>query len=86
VKSVSASDLIVDWLSELILCAATHGERYGAVTIDRVNQTEVEATLHGAPVDAQAHELRFDVKAATYHGLELREAPGRLEARVIFDL
>jgi len=86
VRSVSESDLVVDWLSEIILSAATHGELYGAVTIERAGETEVDATLHGGLVDPGRHAQRFDVKAATYHGLELRETEAGFEARVIFDL
>lgn len=86
IRSVSATDLMVDWLSEIILCAATHGELYGRVSVERSSETEAAAVLYGAPVDAARHGLRFDVKAATYHGLELLERPGRFEARVIFDL
>jgi SHS2 domain-containing protein len=42
--------------------------------------------VRGEGVDVDRHALRFDVKAATYHGLVFRESASGCFARVIFDL
>lgn len=86
VRSESYEDLLVDWLSELISCAASHGEVYGDVSVEALGPYFIEATLYGEPVDAVKHDLRFEVKAATYHSLRLEKIREGYFARVIFDL
>ena len=86
VRSSSAADLLVDWLAEVILAAATHGEVYGDVSMERAGETSAAGVLRGAVFAAGRHERRFDVKAATYHDLLCEESAGRYHARVIFDL
>jgi SHS2 domain-containing protein len=86
VHSSGAADVLVDWLSQVILAAAAHGEVYGDVTVERADETSAAGILRGAAFDAARHELRFDVKAATYHDLVFEATAGGFHARVIFDL
>lgn len=86
VESSSAEDLLVDWLSEVISMTGAYGEVYGAVTLDRVGEWFAEGTLHGETIDPDRHDLRFDVKAATYHGLDVEKREDGWFGRVIFDL
>jgi SHS2 domain-containing protein len=80
------SDLLVAWLSEVILSSATRGEVYSGVRIDDINECNVRGVVAGAPIDDARHTLRFDVKAATYHDLLYEETDDGYRARVIFDL
>jgi SHS2 domain-containing protein len=86
VSAASREDLLVDWLSEVIASASMHGEVYGDVAIERASTHVASGVLRGEPVDPVRHELRFDVKAATYHGLLFEESESGFHARVIFDL
>ncbi len=86
VSSSSAEDLLVDWLAEVISTAGAYGELYGGVEIGRVGEWRAAGVLRGEKVDAKRHDLRFDVKAATYHGLAVEKRGGRYYGRVIFDL
>ncbi len=86
VTSSSREDLLVDWLSEVIAECGTRGELYGEVVIRYVDDRSLEGVLRGETADPDRHQLRFDVKAATYHELELRADRDGLHARVIFDL
>lgn len=91
VESTSREDLLVDWLAEVIAAIGTHDELYGAVEISSVNTSRVGeftaiGVLRGEKVDAARHDLRFDVKAVTYHGLLVEEDAGGFHGRVIFDL
>lgn len=86
VESPSAEDLLVDWLSEVISLGGAHGEVYRSVEIAQVGEWFAEGVLKGEKTDTGKHDLRFDVKAATYHGLAVEEADGRIKGRVIFDL
>jgi len=86
IQSNSSEDLLVDWLSEVLSLSAVHGELYGTVAVEQVGEQHVEAVLGGERLDPVKHELRFEVKAATYHGLRLEKRGDKLVARVIFDL
>lgn len=86
IRSHSFEELMIDWLSEIISCAAANGEVYGDLTIDAMGEHFVEATLFGETIDTNRHDLRFEVKAATYHGLRFERTGTGYSARVIFDL
>ncbi len=86
VRSKSTEDLLVDWLSEVIASASVHGELYGAVVVNKAGEEYVEAVLQGEKLDPEKHNLRFEVKAATYHGLYIEKRKNTFHARVLFDL
>jgi len=86
VSSSSAEDLLVDWLGEVISTAGACGELYGTVDIVRVGEWHAEGVLRGEKVDPERHDLRFEVKAATYHGLAVEKRGSRFYGRVVFDL
>jgi SHS2 domain-containing protein len=85
-SSESEEGLIVAWLSEIISAADVHGEIYGMVRVDKLEPDRLEGVIGGERYDPDKHELRFEVKAATYHGLKVERSGGRYGARVIFDL
>ena len=86
VESGSDEEMVVDWLSEVIASASMHGEVYGGVRIEETGRHAVRGVIAGEPIDAGRHQLRFDVKAATYHRLRFERAGGGYRVRVIFDL
>lgn len=86
VESADAADVAVDWLSAVILCAATHGELYADADLERVDEHGASGVVRGEPLDPARHRLRFDVKAATYHDPVWEETPEGVHMRVIFDL
>jgi SHS2 domain-containing protein len=86
VRAANPGDLVVDWLSAVITATATYAEIYAGATVESADDFVATGVLHGAPLDAARHQLRFDVKAATYHELLVEHTPGGYHARVIFDL
>lgn len=86
IESPTIEDLVVDWLCEVITVTGTSGRLYSEVDIVRAGDFFVDASLGGEPIDPSRHDLRFDVKAATYHRLLVERSRGVLRARVIFDL
>jgi SHS2 domain-containing protein len=86
VRAGNLSDLLVDWLSAVILSAATHAELYAGATMETADEEVAAGTLRAAPLDPQNHELRFDVKAATYHDVMVECTPAGYHAHIVFDL
>jgi len=79
-------DLLVNWLSEIITASAVYAELYSDIYIESVGQYYIDCFLKGEPYDPARHNLRSEVKAATYHDIYVVQKGGRFKARVIFDL
>ncbi len=83
--SLSAPDwetLLVDWLNELLLLQDENGEAYVTFEVTLPRPYELSARA-GA---TQAFALRKVVKAATFHGLAIRQDPEGYRAVVVFDV
>jgi SHS2 domain-containing protein len=74
--------LLVDWLNELVFLAERDKRLYGATELDHVSDRELSARVFGREIE----DLRLHVKAATFHGLDIREGPGGLSANVVLDI
>ena len=74
--------LLADWLNELIFLAET--ERWVATgfEIERADVRSVSARATGVEIP----RVRGLVKAATLHGLRVRDVDGGLEGEVILDV
>lgn len=86
VVSDDPGDLLLEWLSEIISLASAHAEVYVGVRAVSLDEQRVRAVLEGVPASAVEAQLRFDVKAATYHEYVCERRGGVYHARVIFDL
>jgi len=81
--------LLVRWLDELVYLAQTRGEvpLETKVSLDRTPAGwRLEASLATAPFDRVADRFAGEVKATTYHGLEIKQTGDRYRARVILDV
>ena len=74
--------LLVDWLNELLGRSEVNGRAYDAVRNLRLQDGRLEAEIRGKPVTS----WRSPLKAATYHGLELKQEQQRWKAGVLFDV
>jgi SHS2 domain-containing protein len=84
--------LLLRWLDELLFLVQTHA----SVPISAALTLHPPAGGNGgwrlvaevalAPLDPQAHGWRGEVKAATYHGLELTRDGRAWRARVVLDV
>jgi len=91
--SVRASDreaLMVRWLSELNYRHAAHRQLYGAFAVSSVEEQDeewvLEATVRGEPIDPERHVVHTEIKAVTFHGLEIQRTDDGWILRVIFDM
>ena len=81
--------LLVDWLEELLFRLDAHRELYSehAVTVSGAEGGwSLAAASRGEPVDLSRHSLKVQVKAVTYHGLEVARTESGWRARVLFDI
>jgi SHS2 domain-containing protein len=87
--NVSATDpegLLVAWLNELLYLLDTQRFVPRRTEITSLDGGSLTAQLSGDTIDPARHAVRRMIKAATYHGLSVRQVDGGWEARVILDL
>lgn len=81
--------LLVEWLEELLFGLDARGELWGPceVTVTpAADAAGLAALCWSEPFAPERHPLDVQVKAITYHGLELAEVEGGWRARVLFDI
>ncbi|MBI2450244.1 MAG: archease [Candidatus Nealsonbacteria bacterium] len=83
VKSLDLNALLVDFLNEILYLIQTNKEVYDKIKFKKFSDTGLEAGLSGHKVDIFGE----DIKAVTYHGLDIRKnKDGLFEATVLFDV
>lgn len=78
-------DLLIVWLNELIYLFDTRSIVFKRVEIIDLTCTRLKAMCYGEKVNPVRHELKMEIKAATYHLLEIEEND-EFKARVLFDI
>ena len=79
-------ELFVDWLRELLYRLWGEGMLFSRFEITSISETEVTAQCGGEPFVKGRHEARCEIKAVTYHGLEIIRRRGKFSASVVFDI
>jgi SHS2 domain-containing protein len=85
-RSSDSESLLVRWLGEVLYLY--DGEHFVSARF-RVNELSLgrlTAEIYGERFDARRHETRMDVKAVTYHQLEVHQDEERSWVRVFLDV
>jgi len=82
IESPDISALLVDFLSEVLYLSQTKKEVYFGANFKKFSDQKLEAEIFGKKVE------RFgeDIKAVTYHGLEIAKKDNLWEATILFDI
>lgn len=86
VESHSLDGLLVSWLNELIFHFDTYGFIGKNIHIATLSNNRIIANVSGEDFDAEKHEKRLLIKAATYHQLSIEKREGQWVTNVIFDI
>lgn len=79
--------LLTVWLLELLFLTETEGLLFSRFEVElSEDDTALNATAYGEPIDRERHELGPEVKAVTRHRLEVAEVDGGYRASVVFDI
>ena len=85
--AASPGDLLFTWLNELIFRCETRHRLYRRFVVKTNDDgRSMSATIHGEAIDPTRHTLDHEVKAVTYHGLDVHETHGTWHAEVILDI
>lgn len=84
VESADIELLLVDWLNEILYRSDASGKVYVDFEVTQFSESppKIAARISGAPFAAP----KEDIKAATYHGVEIKKSKGIWETTVLFDI
>jgi len=74
--------LLVDWLSELVYLYETEGVLYTVFEITEATPVSLRARMRGK----KGERVKKEIKAVTYHGLQVRRTAEGFEATLVFDV
>jgi SHS2 domain-containing protein len=84
-EAMDAETLLVQWLNELLYIIYT--DKLVLYKLDiLIEGNRLEAKCAGQELDPKDHRLKREIKAATYHDLEIAERNGEYSAKIIFDI
>jgi len=87
--SVSAqdlSDLMVRWLGEILYLFEGESKVVMDINISSITKMRLTAITHVVPFNPEQHEILSEIKAVTYHQIEVARTRHGWQANVIFDL
>jgi SHS2 domain-containing protein len=77
--------LLVSWLQELLFLLDTEDLLFGRFRV-KLKDLALEATAWGEVFDPEIHTMKTEIKAVTYHQLEVVEDDQGWKTQVIFDI
>jgi SHS2 domain-containing protein len=77
--------LLVSWLQELLYLLDTEQLVFGRFQVN-VTDCFLDAQVWGEPFNSEIHTSKTEIKAVTYHQLEVIESDQGWKAKVIFDI
>jgi len=80
------ADLMVRWLGEILYLFEGENLVVTSVHVHSVSLSRIQSTLETVPFDPKIHEILREIKAVTYHQIQVADKGTHCEARVIFDV
>jgi SHS2 domain-containing protein len=81
-KAIDPESLLIAWLNELLYLHESERLGFDQLEIVHLDETTLHARITGAPTE----EWVKDIKAVTYHNLNIRETPSGLEVTLVLDV
>lgn len=86
VEGAEWSDLLVNWLVELLVMAEVDGFVPSDIAVETCAPPRCVARLQGSKLNMSREARGVGIKAITYHGLRIDVTDARTEVQVIFDI
>lgn len=81
--------LMFSWLSELVFLSSSETIFFSKISVEIKQEKEnflLKAECLGEKIDTNKHEIKTEVKAITYHKMEVKEEDGKWKTQVIVDI
>jgi SHS2 domain-containing protein len=80
------ADLMVNWLRELLYLWTVKELLVASIDIFSLEKSKLSAKIMTCPFDTDLHPIKNEIKAVTYHQINVVHGTKGWEARVIFDI
>ncbi len=82
IKSENAEMLLVDFLSELLYLSDVNDLAYNDVEVEEITERKIKCKAKGFSIK----EVKTEIKAVTYHDVEVKKTDNGFEAIALFDV
>ena len=79
-------DLMVNWLRELLYLWTGKAMLIKRVAIISISEHQLSAKVPFDTFDPNRHEIKNEIKAVTYHQIQVESGPAGWESKIIFDV
>ena len=86
IESQDLVELLHDWLSDLLFRSAARGRVFSEFRVCSLDSSHLRAEAVGEVFDPDRHSIEREIKAVTFHNLEIVEQDREWRATVIFDV
>jgi SHS2 domain-containing protein len=81
--------LLFDWLDKVLLLLVADQiamSQFSIKITQHSNGYSIEGTTRGEPLDLDRHGYKVEIKAVTYHQMDIRQENGTVTVRFLLDL
>ena len=86
VQGADLPDLMVRWLGEILYIFQGENRLVTQTKISEITPNHLDAQIKTIPFSSTKHEILTEIKAVTYHQIEVIRKGRLWNARIIFDL
>ena len=79
-------ELLVEWLNRLLYVFDTEQLLFSSFHVFEITDTRIEAEAAGELYNKDIHPVKTEVKAVTYHNLNITEVNGVWQATTVLDI
>jgi len=80
------NDLMVRWLSEILYLLMGEHQVVVRSKLNAIDRSHLDAVLHVIPYDPDRHSIETEIKAVTYHQIDVSPRGSHWQAEIVFDL
>jgi len=85
-EAVDTEDLLVSWLNELLYLSYSKALLFHRFHISTLEKDKLLAEATGQKLGPDKKRLNVEIKAATYHDVNIEKRDDRYEVTVVFDV
>jgi SHS2 domain-containing protein len=86
VSADDRADLLINFLRELLYLWTGEDKLVSMVRIETISETGIEARVGFVDYLPGSHAVWHEIKAVTYHQIEVKRTPSGWQATVVFDI
>jgi len=83
---IDHEEMLVNWLAELNYLFVTESKVFNRFEIEHFKNLELSATVIGEKFNARKHPFRNEIKAVTFHDLQIEQVGDHWETKIVFDI